>query len=116
MGRHDTANTVEPRSIVPVVFPHVSSALFGPEMSPISITLFFPASFVPQIVVFPHQSLKNHGPDATFSRIDSFFKIGSDGLVRCASVYCFLSVTWIGSIKKYGSAFCTLCSPSFSLD
>jgi hypothetical protein len=23
--------------------------------------------------VFPHQSLKNHGPDATFSRIDSFF-------------------------------------------
>jgi hypothetical protein len=26
---------VKPLSIVPVVFPHVSSALFGPEISPI---------------------------------------------------------------------------------
>jgi hypothetical protein len=63
-------NAMEPHFIV---FPHVLSALFGPEISPLSITLFFPASIVPRTVVFLHKSLKNHGPSATFSHIDSFF-------------------------------------------
>jgi hypothetical protein len=88
--------TVEPRCIVPVtfVFPHILSALFGPGTSPIQITLFFPASIGLRTVVVSRRSLKNHGPDATFSHMDSFFTIWND-LVRCARVYCYLSAAWI---------------------